>query len=49
MKHFKILADVETTIKASISFNLEIEYFNSDIFKWEPFIENTCLELEYET
>ena len=49
LRDFKILSDIEETIKAVIVFNTQIDYFNSDIFKWEPFLEKTVLRLEYST
>ena len=26
-----------------------MDYFNSDIFEWEPFIEKSTLKIEYQT
>ena len=38
---FKVLADLEETMKVNVDFNINMMYFNSDIFLWEPFIEDT--------
>ena len=45
----KILADLENTINSNVEFKLDLLYFNSDIFKWEPFIEKTHLIINYKT
>lgn len=34
---------------ALVAFGIQCDYFNSDNFKWEPFIESSHLKIEYET
>ena len=47
INHFKFLADVESVTRAVLGFTLEVLYFNSSVFKWEPFVEKTALSFEY--
>lgn len=49
LKGIKVAADLKETIAALLAFGLQVDYFNSDIFKWEPFLESSHLKLEYET
>ena len=49
LKSFKVAADIEENIRALVAFGINFDYFNSDIFKWEPFIESTNMKFEYET
>lgn len=49
LKSFEFFGDLEEMTKVSIGFGLESYYFNSEIFRWEPFIETAKLLFEYET
>lgn len=49
MKTIKIAADIKENIMALVAFGIQCDYFNSDNFKWEPFIESSHLKIEYET
>lgn len=47
ISNLKFLADVEGVTRAVLGFNIELLYFNSSVFKWEPFIEKATLSFEY--
>ena len=47
MKRGRLVADLDAQTKIHSKFDLGVDYFNSSIFAWEPFVEKTQVVAEY--